>query len=182
MIVRRRDTVEDLYRVEGPAELVDGRIIRLMTGDRPCEVAGNIFISLHAHVKKTRRGKARMDSLGYVVPELAPRRESFCPDVSLHTRKITKPMRFVEGAPDFAVEVRSENDYSKAAEKALSQKRFDYFEAGTKVVWDVDPEAETVTVYRAGDPGEGAVFRNGQVVDAEPAVRGWRMKVDDVFE
>lgn len=182
MIVRRRDTVEDLYRVEGPAELVDGRIIPLMTGDRPCEVTGNILVSLHAHAKKTRRGNARMGSLGYVVPELSPRRESFCPDVSYHTHKVKKRMRFVEGAPDFAVEVRSENDYGKAAEKALAQKRLDYFEAGTKVVWDVDPEAETVTVYRAGDPVEGAVFRKGQVVDAEPAVRGWRMKVDDIFE
>lgn len=181
MIVQRRATVEDLYRVEGPAELVDGRIIDLMTGDRPTEVAGNIFASLHAHVKKTRRGKARSDGLGYTVPQLPSGRESFCPDASYHTRKLKKAMRFVEGAPDFAVEVRSENDYGKAAERALAAKRQDYFEAGTQVVWDVDPKNNTVTVYRAADPLRGTAFRKGEV-DAEPAVPGWRMKVDDIFE
>lgn len=182
MIVQRRATVDDLYRVEGPAELVDGRIIPLMTGDRPNEVAINILVNLRAHAKKTKRGKVRSDGLGYIVPELAPRRESFSPDVSYHMHKVRKPMRFVEGAPDFAAEVRSENDYGRAAEKRLAEKRKDYFNAGTKVVWDVDPEAETVAVYRAGAANRATIFRKGDVADADPAVPGWRMKVDDVFE
>ena len=55
-------------------------------------------------------------------------------------------MRFIEGAPTFAVEVRSENDYGPAAEVALAEKREDYFAAGTTVVWDVDPVAGTVAV------------------------------------
>lgn len=181
MIVQRRATVDDLYGVEGPAELVGGRIIRLMTGDRPSEVALNILVDLRGHSKKTKRGKVRPDGLGYIVPELPSGRESFCPDVSYHTKKVKNPMRFVEGAPDFGVEVRSEGDYGRAAEKALGEKRCDYFLAGTKVVWDVDPKRETVTVYRANDPEKGTVFRKGDIVDAEPAVPGWRMKVDEIF-
>ena len=55
-----------------------------------------------------------------------------------------EPMRFVEGAPTLAVEVRSEGDYGASAERDMAAKRADYFEAGTLVVWDVDPEAEVV--------------------------------------
>jgi Uma2 family endonuclease len=90
-------------------------------------------------------------------------------------------MRFIEGPPTLAVEVRSENDYGDAAEDALTAKRADYFAAGTLVVWDVDPQAETVTVYRATAPTQPVVYRRGNTAEAEPAVPGWRMKVDDIF-
>ena len=42
-----------------------------------------------------------------------------------------------------AVEVCSKGDYSDAAEEAMAAKRADYFEAGTLVVWDVDPLARS---------------------------------------
>jgi hypothetical protein len=90
-------------------------------------------------------------------------------------------MRFIEGAPTCAIEVRSENEYGNAAELELAAKRTDYFLAGTLVVWDVDPEAETVSAYQASSPDRPVVFRRGDIADAEPAVPGWRMKVDDIF-
>ena len=89
-------------------------------------------------------------------------------------------MRFVQGPPTFAVEVRSENDYGPASERAMAVKRADYFEAETKVVWDVDPEAETVTVYR-GRESEAMVFARGQNTHAEPALPGWLIAVDAIF-
>jgi Uma2 family endonuclease len=63
----------------------------------------------------------------------------------------------------------------------MAAKRDDYFAAGTQVVWDVDPEAETVAGYRAADLAHPVVFRQGETADAEPAVPGWRMTVDDIF-
>ena len=39
-------------------------------------------------------------------------------------------MKFVQGAPVFAAEVRSEGDYGEAAERAMAAKRADYFAAG----------------------------------------------------
>ncbi len=90
-------------------------------------------------------------------------------------------MRFVEGPPTFAVEVRSENDYGPAADAEYEAKRADYFLAGTLVVWDVDPIAETVHCYRASDPANPIVFIRGGIADAEPAVPGWSMAIDDVF-
>ena len=90
-------------------------------------------------------------------------------------------MRFIEGPPTFAVEVRSENDYGDAAKEELAAKRLDYFLAGTLVVWDVDPLAETIAVYRPDAPDRPTVFRRSDVADAEPAVPGWRLLVDEAF-
>jgi Uma2 family endonuclease len=92
-------------------------------------------------------------------------------------------MKFLEGAPVFAVEVRSEGDYGPAAEVELRQKRADYFAAGTQVVWDVDLlTEEVVRVYRATDPDHPTIYRRGDTAEAEPAVPGWRMVVADIFE
>ena len=89
---------------------------------------------------------------------------------------------FLTGAPRFAVEVRSESDYGPAAERRLVSKRADYFAAGTVVVWDVDLlGADVVRVYRAREPERPTVYRRGDVAEAEPAVPGWSMPVDDLF-
>src|SRR2546428_13136600 len=92
-------------------------------------------------------------------------------------------MGFLEGAPRFAVvEVRSESDYGPAAERRLARKRDDYFAAGTLVVWDVDLlGTDVVRVYRAREPERATVYRRGDVAEAELAVPGWSMPVDDLF-
>ena len=63
----------------------------------------------------------------------------------------------------------------------MAAKRADYFEAGTTVVWDVDPMSDLVRKYRADFPDQPIVFARGQEADAEPAVPGWRMAVDRIF-
>lgn len=181
-MIQRRMTIDDLYDVEGPAELINGQIISRMTGERPSEVGGNISMSLGPFVKNLGRGKALSAGVGYAVPMLPSGREAFCPAVSYHRYPPGRnPMRLVDGAPHFAVEVRRENDYGPAAERDMTDKRADYFAAGTEVVWDVDPVNETVAVYRAADPSNATVFRRGDTADAEPTVPGWRIAVDDVF-
>jgi Uma2 family endonuclease len=178
-----RATLDDLYRTPGKAELIGGRIIPFMpTGIRPNEVAGNIYVSLRAHAQQSGRGRAFTDNLGYAVPELPSGRESFSPDASYYNGPLPADrMRFVEGPPTFAAEVRSEGSYGPAADTELAAKRADYFAAGTLAVWDVDPVAETVTLYRAAAPAQPVVFRRGDTADAEPAVPGWRVVVNEVF-
>jgi len=41
---------------------------------------------------------------------------------------------------------------------------------------------EVVRVYRAEAPERPSVYRRHEVAEAEPAVCGWRMPVDDLFE
>jgi Uma2 family endonuclease len=178
-----RATLDDLYRVKEKAELIGGKIVILMaSGDLPGFVAGEIFVSLRLHTRTTKRGVARPDGVGYAIDDLPSGRESFSPDASYYDGpRPTNPMRFVRGAPTFAAEVRSENDYTATAEMEIAGKRADYFAAGTQVVWDVDPLARTVTSYRAADPNTPIVFRSGEVANAEPAVPGWTVAVDDLF-
>ena len=77
--------------------------------------------------------------------------------------------------------MRSKGDYGDAAEAEMAAKRADYFESGTPVVWDVDPKAELIRIYRAAAPDRPTVVGRGQVADAEPAVPGWRLDVNQVF-
>jgi Uma2 family endonuclease len=182
-VTHPRATIDDLYKVEGKAELIGGRIVELMSsGMRPNEVAANIYSALREFVRSTKRGKAFTEGLCYTVAELPSGRESFNPDASYYIGLPPQnSMCFVEGPPTFAVEVRSENDYTPSAVRDMADKRSDYFQAGTQVVWDVDPIAETVAVYRATDPLNPTIYRRGDMAEANPAVPGWTMLVDDVF-
>jgi Uma2 family endonuclease len=178
-----RATLDDLYRTPGKAELIGGRIRHHMaTGRIPNRVAGRIYRSLDDHATQSGKGEAYTDNMGFAVPELPSGRESFSPDASYYDGPLpANLMRFVEGPPTFAAEVRSENDYGPAAEAEMADKRADYFAAGTKVVWDVDPLAESIHVYKASDPTRPTTIQRGQVADAEPAVPGWRVAVDWIF-
>jgi len=182
-ISQARATVDDLYRTPGKAELIGGRIVEFMaTGRTPNRVAFRIARSLDDYAEKTGKGEAYTDNMGFTIPELPSGRESFSPDASYYNGPMpANPMRFIEGAPTFGAEVRSENDYGDAAEAEMAEKRADYFAAGTLVVWDVDALAECIHVYRASDPSQPITYRRGQLAEAEPAVPGWRVAVDWIF-
>ena len=181
MHINTRATLADLYKVEGKAELVKGEIVHMPpTGDDPGYAGDEIYVSLREYAKRLKRGRAFADNKGFHVH--LPHRESFSPDAAYHVGPRTG-MRFLEGAPIFAVEVRSEYDYGPAAERAMAEKRADYFACGTLVVWDVDLLSEDVIKsYKASDPEHPVIFRRGETADAEPAVPGWRMPVNDLFE
>jgi Uma2 family endonuclease len=181
MSTKSRATIEDLSKVEGKAELVHGEIVETPpAGEDPGRAGGEIFVHLREYARRTGHGRAFPDGVGFRVR--LPHRESFSPDAAYHVGPRTG-MRFAEGAPVFAVEVRSEHDYGPAAERAMRQKRADYFAAGTLVVWDVDLQGDAVIKsYKASDPANPVIFRRGEMADAEPAVPGWRMPVDDLFE
>jgi len=177
-----RAVVDDLYRTpeNGKAELVSGELVRMSpTGGLPSSASGAIFASLRQHQRTRGGGRAFADNTGFLVN--LPHRRSFAPDASFH-RGTSVSMKFVEGAPVFAVEVRSETDYGPAAEVELARKRADYFAAGTIVVWDVDLLGEDVVRVHRMSSTEVTVYRRGQVAEAEPAVPGWRMSVDELFE
>ena len=176
-------TLEDLYKVEGKAELIDGRIVLMPSGYLPVVIAGEIFALLREYIRKLGIGVPLQDGIGFAQrPPLPSGRESFAPDVAYYTGALpANLMRFIDGAPDFAVEVRSENDYGPGAEVDLTAKRADYFLAGTRVVWDVDPQAATIRCYRADAPDRHTLFTRADTADAEPAVPGWRVSVSVIF-
>ncbi len=173
-------TIDDLYETPGKAELVNGELVLMPpTGEQPGYAGDEIYVSLRAYARRMGRGRAVSDNKGFLVN--LPHRKSFSPDAAFWTGNLPG-MKFFDGAPVFAVEVRSESDYGPAAERAMAAKRTDYFAAGTQVVWDVDLLGdEVVRVYRADDPDLPILYRHGDNADAEPAVPGWSMAVDDLF-
>jgi Uma2 family endonuclease len=172
-------TVRALYEVREKAEIINGRIVAMDQGGfRPTRAAGAIYRALWEH-EAAHGGGYALPGGGYAVD--LPHRMSFCPDAAWYTGRDTGG-RFMEGAPVFAVEVRGEGGYGLAAERDMIAKRADYFAGGTRVVWDVDVlRAGVIRAYRAEAPMHPATFHRGELADAEPALPGWRMPVDEMF-
>ena len=177
----KRATIDDLYRIKGKAEVVDGEIRHLpLMEAAPGWASGAILFSLHTYVEDKDIGRATGGSHAYRVS--LPNRESFSPHVGLYTGP-PMGMKFLEGAPRFAVEVRNSDERGAAEEDLMAAKRADYFAAGTLVVWDVDLLRDAVVrVYRARESDTPTCYHLGDEAEAEPAVPGWRMPVDDLFD
>jgi|SRR5262245_18130100 len=182
MTTKARSTIEELYQIpeDGKAELINGEIALMPpTGDLGGRAGGSVYISLRGHEGKAA-GRAYPDNVGFRV--YLPNRESFSPNAAWFTGPSTG-MKFLEGAPVFAVEIRSEGDYGQEAERRIAEKRRDYIAAGTLVVWDADLlGADVIRSYSAGDPDNPRIFRRNEIADAEPAVPGWRFPVNDLFK
>ena len=127
MTTKVKATIDDLYLVpdNAKAEIVDGEVVKMSpTGFAPGRAAFCIAISLRL-MEGAAPGFALPDNVAYRVT--LPNRESFSPDASWYIGAPTG-MKFLEGAPACAVEVRSEGDYGPAAEKEMARKPSDYFD------------------------------------------------------
>ncbi len=109
-----------------------------------------------------------------------PNRKTFSPDAAYIDEERDGSMRGINGAPLFAVEVRSENDYGPAAERAISAKIADYFAAGTRAMWDVDLLSENVVTLHQPQT-EPQIFRRGEIANAGAALAEWTMNADEIF-
>jgi Uma2 family endonuclease len=182
MTTKTQATIEDLYHVpeNGKAEIVNGELVLMApTGFLPNRAASIIHMSLYQQERQTKAGYAISDNAGFQVN--LPNRKSFSPDAAWYTGKPTG-MKFLEGAPVFAVEVRSDGDYGPRAEREIADKRRDYFAAGTLCVWDVDLLGpDVIKAYFASDPDDSVTFRRGDVAHAGKVIPGWSIFVDDLF-
>src|SRR5260370_40838260 len=83
MITSTRATIEDLYRVPGKAELVEGEIVHMSpTGAAPNYAAVEILVSLRGYARRTKAGYAVGDNEAFRVN--LPNAESFSPDAAFH--------------------------------------------------------------------------------------------------
>lgn len=79
-------TIEDLYKVEGKAEIVNGKVVTMPpTGDDPGRASGSVYISLRKHERETQTGRAIPDNVAFSVN--LPNRKAFSPDAAFFTGK-----------------------------------------------------------------------------------------------
>jgi Uma2 family endonuclease len=183
MAIIQDNWASDLLKKAGDAkaEIIDGELVIISpTGVRPGRAEGEIYFSLRLYERQFGGGLAFPDNVSFIVD--LPHRKSLSPDAAWYAGKASG-MKFLQAPPTFAAEIRSENDYGPQAERDIADKRADYFAAGTLVVWDVDLLGEDVIrVYRADAPDSPTIYRRGEIAEAEPAVPGWSMPVEDLFK
>ena len=83
--------------------------------------------------------------------------------------------KFFEGAPDLAVEILSPSN--RPGE--MHAKVADYLAAGTRLVWLIDPERRTVTIY--GELLRPKEIGDGETLDGEGVVPGFAIAVDQLL-
>ena len=87
----------------------------------------------------------------------------------------TRPKKYIPVPPDLALEVRSPSDEPGEIVKKLEL----YRRAGVPLVWWVNPATRTVDVYRNGQLV--ATLGEGDVLDGEDILPGFRLPVDEIF-
>lgn len=159
-------------------ELVDGVLVRKTMGSFESVLAIEIAAILRNYVKPRK--------LGWVLGEagmlrLWPDRVRI-PDVSFISREQTSDGQFPRKPaianlyPDLAVEVLSDSN----TDEEMTEKRSDYFQAGTRLVWIIDPKTKTAEVYTAVDQHE-SISKEG-VLSGDPVLQGLTIPLATVFD
>ena len=163
---------EDLYRVD----LVRGMLVR---SPRPAPLHGRLLARmarrLDEYVEARGLGVVLADAGAILARDPDTVRG---PDVAFYS-----PERIPEtgyggsfwGAPDLAVEILSPAN----RKGALREKLADYFAAGVRVVWVVDPRARTVAVHEAG--GGVRTLHEADTLTCDDLLSGFRLPLAAFF-
>ena len=174
-------TAEQLYTLPDETadrlELVRGRLVR----EPPATPEhGGVIVRLgariHAFVERTGLGMVTSDA-GFLLatdPDTVR-----APDLAFVARdRIPAPGTtgaYWPLAPDLAVEILSpSNTASETQEKVL-----DYLDAGSHMVWVLDPRRRTVTVYRSRD--DIRIVGAGEEITGDDVLPGFGVGVDELF-
>jgi Uma2 family endonuclease len=77
--------------------------------------------------------------------------------------------------PDFVVELRSDSDQLGV----LQDKMQEYIDNGTRLGWLIDPQNQTVEIYRTGQPKE--TQQNPQQLSGEDVLPGFLLDLTGIF-
>jgi Uma2 family endonuclease len=171
-----RDLIDLYIRKDRLFELVDGVLVEKIMGYAEsavaCELIGFLKPFLRQHDLGAIAGEAGAMRLmpGLIrIPDV-----SFVSWARLPTRKL--PLDPIAGlAPDLAIEVLSKGN----TKKEITRKLRDYFFAGTRLVWLVDPDKRTVEVFTA--PDQSVLLTEEQTLDGGEVLPGFSLPVKQIF-
>jgi Uma2 family endonuclease len=174
-------TTEDLLALgeEERYELIEGRLVPMSpTGFLHGDVELTLAAALRAFVYPRRLGRIVVGEVGFVLrrdpdtvraADIAFIRADRLPSEGL-------PAGFFEGAPDLAVEILSPFDRYPDLLRKVSQ----WLEAGTRLVWVVDPARRAVTVFQPD--GTLRLLDESAELDGSDVLPGFCHPVRDLFE
>jgi Uma2 family endonuclease len=174
-------TAEELERMgeqDFGYELVRGELVPVTpAGDEHGTLAALIAGALTAFVRPRQLGVVQVEA-GYILARNPDTVRG--PDVAFVSRERRAALGgrrrgFIPGAPDLAVEVRS----TDTTLVELSAKGREYLDAGTRLVWLVDPQSQTVQVHEPGR--EPRVVSVGAVLDGGDVLPGFALPLAELF-
>jgi Uma2 family endonuclease len=162
------------------SELVRGEVRPVSpAGIRHHVIAGKVYGALLRHVEQHPTGRVLMDNAGFrlQIPD-AEDDTVRSPDVAFVSfeRMPDIPVGFAPVAPDLAVEVLSPGDTASD----LQEKLDDYFAAGTRAVWVIDPDRRAVALHSSTGPTRR--LREPDTLDGGDVVPGFTLPVRALFE
>ncbi len=173
-------TPEDLLRLPDDGrlyELVDGRLLEKRMSDVAQWVASNLNEELVVWSRHTGSGRSFVEATFRCFPQ-APEMVRR-PDVSFIAAPRLAGYRWGQGhftiAPDLAVEVVSPHDEVYE----LDRKIADYFRAGVRRVWVINPEQRTARIHRG--PGDLSEVVGEAELSDESLLPGFRCSLPALF-
>jgi Uma2 family endonuclease len=159
-------------------ELVKGELKRMPpTGDEHGGVTMTLAAPLYQYVKLNKLGRVYAAETGFKL-ESDPDTVR-APDIAfVSTERIEAAGRvqgYRSGAPDLAVEVFSPGN----TKREMAEKVEQYFAAGARLVWVVNPKSKTVTVYRSLT--DVTVLTEKDTLDGGEVVPGFQIPVAEIF-
>ncbi|RKU29272.1 hypothetical protein C6497_06640 [Candidatus Poribacteria bacterium] len=155
-------------------EYLEGELIPMPpTSGKHGDICSNIQWYLQSHVRTNRLGRVYTSDTGFQVGD-----RMLIPDVAFISAARLPEERETSFSisPDIAIEVVSQSDSQyKVVQKALA-----YLEAGTSLVWVIEPIAKTVTVYRS-ETDIQTLTRNDMLI-GEDVIEGFSCPVIQLFE
>jgi Uma2 family endonuclease len=138
-----------------------------------------IALLIYQFLAHTRLGRVRTEWRCVFGPP--GRRRPYIPDVVYASFQRLPPVNatdepYLRVAPDLAVEILSPDE---SARRFASKLRF-YLLHGVRLVWVVDPLAQTITVYTPGD-AEERVLTVEDMLDGGAVLPGFRVPVAEIM-
>ena len=157
-------------------ELVDGRIIVMGPSDvTSSEVGARLITFLNIWVLPRKLGCVYDSSGGFILPNETT--DLRAPDVSFVRAERIKhsPRSFAELIPDLVVEIKSKSDRIKPIKEKIQA----FLALGSEVGILIDPDKETVTIYRR--TGEPTALTNSDVITIPELFPGWELSVSELW-
>ncbi|MEG3990902.1 MULTISPECIES: Uma2 family endonuclease [unclassified Microcoleus] len=177
MTLKDLNQVQTLFSEAGldyKIELEDGRLSIVGPSDIVSSEISSILIRLLGNwVYPRRLGRVFDSAGGFIMPDTNVK----APDVSFvrAARLRQSPRYFGELVPDLVVEIKSQSDRIKLIETKVLK----FIELGAIVGILIDPDEETVTIYRS--TGEPTVLGNGDILTVAELFPGWELPVSELW-